>query len=173
MVLSMASAAAAERRSLAERSAGRLVGRLGPEGYVVGSDGVVVGPTGVAIVTTLACTERLRIHHGELWHGRFPLRHELAVARRRAAQVREQVDAHGRDLLVRAFACVVGTPAPEDPYCVLEVELCGPLDLPDRICAAPSIVDLDEVLRLSQDLRSGARHRPGWMPPRWRPRRSG
>jgi hypothetical protein len=171
MVLSAASAAAAESRSLAERSAGHLVGRLGPEGYVVAADGVVVGPTGVAVVTTLACTERLRIHRGELWHGRLPCRHDLAVARRRAAQVRLLVDAFDPDLPVRSFLCVVGAAVPEDPYCVLAVELCSPLALPDRICEAPTVLDLDEVLTLSQDLHPTARHRPGWLPPRWPPRR--
>ena len=52
MGLSVVSAAAAESRSLAERSAGHLVGQLGPEGYVVAVDGVVTGPTGVTVVTT-------------------------------------------------------------------------------------------------------------------------
>jgi hypothetical protein len=168
MVLSMSSATAPVCRRLVERSAGRLVGRLGPEGYVVGSDGVVVGPTGVSVIVTLAYADRLRIHQGELWHGRFPCRPELAAARRHLEQVCQVVDRFDPDLPVRWFACVVGSSVPDDAYCTLDVDLCSPVELPDRILAAPSVLGFDEVLALAHDLAAARRRRSGWRSSRRR-----
>ena len=146
--ISITSAPSAEERSQTERCTGRLLGKLGPQGYVVLGDGVVVGPTGVVVVTILTCTERLRIHHGELWHGRFSRRHDLARAQRKLLEVARLVDRVDPDIPVRSMVCVVGVPVPDDPYCVLDVELSDPSELPVRIQDGP--------LRY-QDLRDGIR----------------
>lgn len=166
--LSGGSVTSIEARSLSERCAGRLLGRLGPLGYVVLSDGVVVGPTGVVVVTTLACTERLRIHHGELWHGRFSRRHDLAQAARTVADVVKVVAQVDGDIPVRSIVCVLGVDVPDDQYCVLGVELCGPSELPERIEAAPPVLTFDEVLHLAKDLDPARRRRSTWRAPRLR-----
>jgi hypothetical protein len=151
-----------DARSLSERCAGRLLGRLGPQGYVVLPDGVVVGPTGVVVVTTLTCAERLRIHHGELWQGRFPVRRDLAQGARRTAHVERLVGAVDPAIPVRSIVCVLGSAVPDDAYCVLDVELCGPGDLPDRIASGPSAIDFAAVLRLAKVLDPARRRRPTW-----------
>jgi hypothetical protein len=148
-----------DAKSLSERCAGRLLGRLGPRGYVVLADGVVVGPTGVVVVTTLTCTERLRVHHGELWQGRFPVRRQLAQGARRALDVERIVGALDPSIPVRSIVCVLGSAVPGDPYCVLGVELCGPAELPDRIEAGRRALTFDEVLRLAKDVDPARRRR--------------
>lgn len=159
-----------EDRSQRERWMGRLTGRLGPEGYVVHADGVVVGPTGIAVVTALACADRLRVHDGELWHGRFPLRGELAKGRRAVDEVRSAAARHRLGVPLRWFACALGTDAPVDPYCTLDVEVLAPADLPGRIEAAPPVLEFEEVLRLAHHLDPARRRRSAWRSSRW-PRR--
>ena len=147
-----------------------LLGRLGPAGYVFLPGGVVVGPTGVTVVTTIACTERLRVHQGELWHGRFPRRQELARSARRTTEVRDAVAPFDPDLPIRSIGVVVGSPVPDDPYCSLELELCGPAALADWILAAPAVLGCDEVLSLARDLEAATPRRSGWRSSRSRPR---
>lgn len=159
-----------EERSLRDRAAGRLLGQLGPQGYVVLSDGVVVGPTGVVVVTTLTCTDRLQVHLGELWHGRFPMRSDLARARRALADVREVVARHHPGLPVRWMGCVLGAAVPADPYCTLEVELAGPSELAGLIDAGPRVLAFDEGLRLAHLLDPARRRRSAWRSSRWRSR---
>lgn len=151
-----------DAKSLSDRCAGRLLGRLGPQGYVVLSDGVVVGPTGVVVVTTLTCTQRLRIHHGELWQGRFPMRRDLAQGLRRVLDVERIVATVDPSIPVRSIACVLGSAVPDDAYCVLDLELCGPGELPDRIEAGRRTLTFDEVLRLAKDLDPARRRRTAW-----------
>ncbi len=151
-----------DARSLSERCQGRLLGRLGPQGYVVLPDGVVVGPTGVVVVTTLTCTERLRLHHGELWQGRFPMRRELAQGARRAQDVQRLVAGVDATIPVRRMVCVLGSTVPDDAYCVLDVELCGPAELPDRIEAGRRTLAFDAVLRLAKVLDPARRRRSTW-----------
>jgi hypothetical protein len=127
---------------------------------VVLPDGVVVGPTGVVVVTTVTCTERIRIHHGELWQGRFPMRRDLAQGARRTAEVQRLVAGVDPAIPVRSIVCLLGSAIPDDAYCVLDVELCGPSELPDRIVTGPTVLDFDEVLRLAKDLEPARRRRP-------------
>jgi hypothetical protein len=159
-----------EERSLRERAAGRLLGQLGPQGYVVLSDGVVVGPTGVVVVTSLTCTDRLQVHLGELWHGRFPMRNELARARRALSEVREVVDRLHPGLPVRWMGCVLGTTVPSDPYCTLDLELAGPSELAGLIEAGPRVLDFEDGLRLAHLLDPARRRRSAWRSSRWRSR---
>lgn len=159
-----------EDRSLRERTAGRLIGRLGPQGYVVLAEGVVVGPTGVVVVTTLTCSDALRVHDGELWHGRFPLRQDLAKGRRLLAEVRATVDRTCLGLPVRWMACVLGVAVPDDPYCTLDVELAGPTDLADRIESGRRVLDFEDGLHLAHALDPARRRRSGWRSSRWRSR---
>lgn len=147
-----------------------LLGRLGPEGYVFLPGGIVVGPSGVTVVTTIACTERLRVHHGELWHGRFPRRQELARSARRVAEVTESVARFDADLPIRSIGVVVGSPVPDDPYCSLDLELCGPGALADWILGAPAVLGCDEVLSLARDLEAAPPRRSGWRSSRSRHR---
>lgn len=147
-----------------------LLGRLGPEGYVWVGGGVLVGPSGVTVVTTLTCTERLRVHHGELWHGRFPRRHELVSAARRVEELRRIIDPFDDDLPIRSVGVVFGSPVPDDPYCSLPLALCAPSGLTDWVVAAPAVLGCDEVLSLARDLEAATPRRSGWRSSRSRPR---
>lgn len=163
--ISITSAPSAEERSQTERCTGRLLGQLGPRGYVVLGDGVVVGPTGVVVVTILTCTERLRIHHGELWHGRFSRRQELARAGRKLLDVARLVARVDPEIPVRSMVCVVGVPVPDDPYCVLDIEFSDPAELAARIQEGPSVLSFDEVLHLAKDVDGGRRRHRTWRSP--------
>jgi hypothetical protein len=116
-------------RAAAERSVGRLLGRLGPDGYVVLPDGVVVGPTGVTVVAESVT--------------RSPGRHERARLDKRALQVRAVTAAVDLRLPVRTMVCVVGDEA----------------GVADRIRSAPAVLAFDQVLRLAKDLEAARRRR--------------
>jgi hypothetical protein len=83
-------------RAASERSAGRLLGRLGPDGYIVLPDGIVVGPTGVAVV------EVLRHPPGS---------HELHRLQKRVLQVRTCAAGLDPQVPVRQLVGVVGDEA--------------------------------------------------------------
>ena len=152
MALTIALTSTEPRSSERERFAGRLLGRLGPHGFVVLPDGVIAGPTGVVVVETLTCTDDLRVRDGELWHGRFPRRYDLASTVRKAADVRRVVDRTHPAIPVRTLVCILGVAVPDDPYCTLPVELCGPGELPALVEAGPNVLPFEAVLELARDL---------------------
>lgn len=152
MALTIALTSTEPRSSERERFAGRLLGRLGPHGFVVLADGEIAGPTGVVVVDTLTCTDALRVRDGELWHGRFPRRYDLAATLRKAADVRRIVARTDPAIPVRTLVCVLGVAVPDDPYCTLPVELCGPAELPDLVESGPRVLEFEAVLELARDL---------------------
>jgi hypothetical protein len=92
MALPFTAPAPAERAA-SERSAGRLLGRLGPDGYIVLPGGIVVGPTGVAVVELLSGAAA---------------GHDLSRLQKRALQVRTFAAGIDPQLPVRQLVGVVG-----------------------------------------------------------------
>lgn len=145
-----------------ERRTAAVLSGLATRGYVVlddlaipGSraniDHVVVGPRGVTVVETKAYTGQLRINDGTIWHGRFPLRKELAAAAFEAEKVRDVVTATGWTVTVRSVVCIHGADVPVDKAGTLaDVELCGPLDLVERIEAGPALLAPEHVAYLAR-----------------------
>jgi hypothetical protein len=143
-----------------ERRTAAVLAGLASRGYVVlddlsipGSkaniDHVVVGPSGVTVIETKAYTGQLRINDGTIWHGRYPLRKELAAAAFEADKVREVVAATGWSVTIRSLVCIHGAEVPVDRTGALDgVELCGPLDLLARIEAAPALLAPEHVAHL-------------------------
>jgi hypothetical protein len=139
-------ATAGADRALLERSAGRLLGRLGPLGYVVLPDGVVVGPTGVAVVATLTT---------------WPGPHDLARLRKRVLQVRTVAAASGPGLPVRALVATVGRSAPAELVGAGDVEVCSEPDLAERIRTGAPALAFEAVLQLAKDLEAATRRWSG------------
>lgn len=143
-----------------ERRTAAVLSSLAARGYVVlddlaipGSkaniDHVVIGPAGVVVVETKAYTGRVNVSDGVLWHGRYPLRKELAAAQFEADKVREVVASTGWTVAVRSLMCIHGVEVPTDPTGSLgSIELCGPLDLLARIEAAPPLLAPAHVAHL-------------------------
>ena len=143
-----------------ERRTAAVLSSLAARGYVVlddlaipGSkaniDHVVIGPVGVVVVETKAYTGRVNVSDGVLWHGRYPLRKELAAAQFEADKVREVVASTGWTVAVRSLMCIHGVEVPTDPTGSLgSIELCGPLDLLHRIEAAPPLLGPAHVAHL-------------------------
>lgn len=144
-----------------ERRTAAVLSGLAARGYVVlddlsipGSkaniDHVVIGPTGVTVIETKAYTGRVTLNDGTLWHGKYPLRRELAAATFEADKVREIVASTGWDVLVRSVMCLHGVDVPRDPDRRLApIELCGPLDLLTTIDAAPARLSPAHVAHLA------------------------
>jgi hypothetical protein len=137
--------ASAERAAL-ERSAGRLLGRLGPLGYVVLPDGVVVGPNGVAVVATLAT---------------WPGPHDLARLRKRVLQIRTVTASHDLRLPVRAVVSTLGRSAPAALAGAPDVEVCGEAELAERLRAGAPVLAFERVLELAKDLEAATRRWSG------------
>jgi hypothetical protein len=141
-----------------ERRTAAVLSGLAAHGYVVlddlsipGSkaniDHVVVGPTGVTVIETKAYSGNLRLSNGILWHGRYPLKDEIAAAKFETDKVRSTVDQLGMAVPVRVLMCIHGVDAvPSDPDGALApIELCGPLTLLERIEASPVALTPQQV----------------------------
>lgn len=141
-----------------ERRTAAVLSGLAAHGYVVlddlsipGSkaniDHVVVGPTGVTVIETKAYSGNVRVSQGILWHGRYPLKDEVAAAKFESDKVRSVVERLGWPVPVRVLMCIHGVDVvPTDPdRSLAPIELCGPLTLLERIEASPVALTPQQV----------------------------